>query len=202
MWFFCSSGWGWIDNLKEGWLVWKMKYCQIGTTCCCVCFYPLFMYFMLQCDGVNACLGLFFKNKLMRKCFFQSLAKAIRDVWPPLDGLLGLLRHLERPTHRGQRLRRPKGKDSRVREAEQCGPGHGKGEQGWKKTKTPSMYDGRFFATMRHYVPNSKYINFLHVHSSPTKLQWQNKLTRLRHNVKFEFPFIIDLLEIFVSLTI
>ena len=30
---------------------------------------------------------------------------------------------------------------------------------------------GDFFATMCYYVRNSKSINFLHVHSSPTKLQ-------------------------------
>ena len=129
------------------------------------------------------------------KCF-QSLAKAIRDVWSPLDGLLGLLRHLERPTHRGQRLRRPKGKDSRLREAEQCGPGHGKGEWDWK------MYDGMFLQLYAPLCPQQQSINFLHVHSSPTKLQWQNKLSRFRHDVKFEFTFIIDLLEISVSLTI
>ena len=68
--------------------------------------------------------SLLFKPK-ERKYIFRVECEDVW-VWPSVDGLVGLLRDLERAPHRGQRLRRPQGKDSRLRETEQCGPGHGK----------------------------------------------------------------------------
>ena len=74
-------------------------------------------------------LNFFWEAFKVMKILFSECA-AWEDVGPAPDRLVGLLRDVEWAgpfVQRGQRGRhRLQGENSRLRETEQCGPGHGK----------------------------------------------------------------------------